>query len=170
MTTSHNPDRPRAVPWLFDGADGCGSMGPPTGPAHRVYLTKKENAIMNIRSIVGVACAAWLRRTVRPWMRPLLQSKVNYESLMRCQPHDLLQRMSPLLAQSGHSLLHRICPLSGVKRTSLGGGRSGGSTRVRSRIVSVFVWSQRCRRTGPRWVPRPSWRGCVAPLASGGDV
>jgi hypothetical protein len=29
----------------------------------------------------------------------------------------LLHCMSPLLAQSGHGLVHRICPLSGVKRT-----------------------------------------------------
>ena len=29
-----------------------------------------------------------------------------------------MQRMSPLLAQSGHRLLHCTCPLSGVKRTS----------------------------------------------------
>jgi hypothetical protein len=28
--------------------------------------------------------------------------------------------MSPLLAQSRHELVHRTCPLSGVKRTSLG--------------------------------------------------
>src|SRR5262245_3179832 len=27
--------------------------------------------------------------------------------------------MSPLLAQSGHALVHRTCPLSGVKRTCL---------------------------------------------------
>src|SRR5215467_10265529 len=32
---------------------------------------------------------------------------------------SLMQRMSPLLAQSGHPSLPRTCPLSGVKRTSV---------------------------------------------------
>ena len=32
-----------------------------------------------------------------------------------------LQRRCPLLALSGHGLVHRTCPLSGVKRTTIGG-------------------------------------------------
>jgi hypothetical protein len=37
--------------------------------------------------------------------------------LLPSQPEQIQTRECPLLARSGHALLHRTCPLSGVKQT-----------------------------------------------------
>src|SRR5262249_23157318 len=65
--------------------------------------------------------------------------------------HLFLQCMSPLLAHSGHRLLHRTCPLLGVNRTSFGlkemsaydavdGQLCPGSRRSRAMLHSVSIF------------------------------
>ena len=52
---------------------------------------------------------------------------------------------SPLLALSGHELVHRTCPLSGVKRTSL--GPRGMSAKLPKAGISCLLRSMFSART-----------------------
>ena len=66
--------------------------------------------------------------------------------------------MSPLLAQSGHALLHRKCLLSGVKRKStsamefhrlyVGTITGAGRAVIAGRLTKEFRRAIRVRRTG----------------------
>src|SRR5262249_11274797 len=101
---------------------------------HLLALLRPDRGVL--RQIMGNA------RLRKGWGGSNWQQVKRDKALSQTNVVSLKKAQCPLLALSGHSLLHRTCPLSGVKQTWGAGGGSQETIPARPRAR----WRAKCHK------------------------